>query len=117
MGLALVNDLCHKCQSSFEMSLDFPPFLGQTVKTQNPMNGELSQGPHTKAVQQRVQSGRGPAAGAGRIGRRGGAGIGGKSQRAAPLAPGFPAGNGECVPGYKLKVTAAVVADSTESDF
>jgi transposase-like protein len=40
------------------LSLDLPPFLTQPVKTQNPMNGELSHGIVTQAVHQGVQTGR-----------------------------------------------------------
>ncbi len=43
--------------------LDLPPFLRQTVKTQNPMNGELSHGFVTQAIHEGIQAGRGSAAG------------------------------------------------------
>ena len=68
------------------MELDLPPFLTQPVKTQNPSKGELSHGIVEKDVHQRVQAGRGPATGARELDRRGGAGAGGKPERAAPLA-------------------------------
>jgi hypothetical protein len=34
------------------VAMDLPPFLRQTDKTQNPMNGELSDGFVTQAVHQ-----------------------------------------------------------------
>jgi hypothetical protein len=43
--------------------VDLPPFLRQTVKTQNPTNGELSHGFVTQAVHQGVQAGRRSASG------------------------------------------------------
>jgi hypothetical protein len=66
--------------------LDLPPFLTQAVKTQNPFKGELSHGVVEKDFHQGVQAGRGAAAGARSFHRRGRAGVGGKRQRAAPLA-------------------------------
>lgn len=50
--------------------LDLSPFLTQTVKTQNPLNGELSHGSVTQAVHQGVQAGRRTAAGIGGSGPR-----------------------------------------------
>jgi hypothetical protein len=41
-------------KASVRMLLDLPPNLRQTVKTQNPLNGELSHGIVPKAVHQRV---------------------------------------------------------------
>src|ERR1035441_198167 len=53
--------------------VDLPPFLTQSVKTQNPLNGELSHGIISQAVHQGVQAGRGTAAGSrGIVGRGGG---------------------------------------------
>src|SRR5258708_11422120 len=69
-------------------NLDLPAVLTQTVKTQNPFKGELSHGVVTQVVHQGVQAGRGAAAGARSSHRRSGAGVGGQSQRAAPLAAG-----------------------------
>jgi hypothetical protein len=69
-----------------EKALDLSPFLTQPVKTQNPFKGELSHGVVEKSVHQGVQAGRGAAAGARSIHRRGGAGVGSERERAAPLA-------------------------------
>ena len=43
--------------------MDLSPFLTQTVKTQNPLNGELSHGIVTQDVHQGVQAGRCTASG------------------------------------------------------
>ena len=51
-------------------NVDLSPFLTQTVKTQNPMNGELSPGSVAQAVHQGVQAGRRTAAGIGGIAGR-----------------------------------------------
>src|ERR1017187_2966967 len=66
--------------------LDLSPFLTQSVKTQNPLNGELSHGDLSQAVHSGVQVGRRTAArGRGFVGR-GGAGVGSQPQRVASLA-------------------------------
>jgi putative membrane protein len=45
------NDLMSIAQKkNLTVSLDWPPFLRQAVKTQNPSNGELSHGSNTQAV-------------------------------------------------------------------
>src|SRR5215831_16041303 len=72
--------------------LDLSPKLKQAVKTQNPSKGELSHGIVEKDVHQRVQAGGHPAAGAGRLNRGGGTGIGSEPERAASLAARVSAG-------------------------
>jgi hypothetical protein len=67
-------------------NMDLSPFLTQTVKTQNPMNGELSHGSVTQAVHQGVQAGRRTAAGIRGIAGRGSTGNGSQSQRVGSLA-------------------------------
>src|SRR5260370_9519786 len=84
-----------------ESSLDLPPVLTQTVKTQNPFKGELSHGVVTQVVHQRVQAGRGAAAGARGFHRRSGAGGGGQSQPASPLAAGGPEWARPCLFGAR----------------
>src|ERR1017187_6833445 len=80
-------------------TVDLPPFLTQGVKTQNPFKGELSHGIVEKDVHEGVQAGRGAAAGTRGFHRRGGAGVGGQPQRAAPLAAGVPhPGRAMCSP-------------------
>src|SRR5258708_302208 len=69
-----------------EVGVDLPPFLRQTVKTQNPMNGESSHGFVTQAVHQGIQAGRGSAAGGRGIAGRGCTGVGGQPARVATLA-------------------------------
>src|SRR5664279_565721 len=80
-----------------EAEMDLPPFLRQAVKAQNSLKENLSHGVVSQAVHQRVQTGRGPAAGAGGIHRRSSTGGGGQRQRFAPLAPGVPPRTGKRV--------------------
>src|ERR1039457_6011322 len=77
--------------------MDLTPFLTQSVKTQNPLNGELSHGIISQAVHQGVQAGRGTAAGSRGIVGRGGAGVGSQPQCIAPLAACVSAGARQCV--------------------
>ena len=72
--------------------MDLPPFLTQPVKTQNPMNGELSHGIVTQAVHQGVQAGRCTAAGSGRFTSRSGTWVGSQPQRVGSLAARVPSG-------------------------
>jgi hypothetical protein len=81
-------------------TVDLPPFLTQAVKTQNPFKGELSHGIVEKDIHEGVQVGRGAAAGTRGFHRRGGAGVGGQPQRAAPLAAGDS-------PGARQRVSRA----------
>jgi hypothetical protein len=69
-----------------ENGLDLPPFLTQPVKTQNPLNGELSHGIVTQAVHQGVQAGRCTAAGSRRFTSRSGPWVGSQPQRVGSLA-------------------------------
>ena len=73
-------------QHGLNTYLDLPPFLTQPVKTQNPLNGELSHGIVTQAVHQGVQAGRRSAAGSRGIAGRGVTGVGGQPERVAALA-------------------------------
>src|ERR1035441_3332798 len=47
---------CVTRRTSGSRGMDLPPLLTQPVKTQNPMNGELSHGIVTQAVHQGVRS-------------------------------------------------------------
>ena len=69
--------------------MDLPPVLRQAVKTQNPLNGELSHGIVAQVVYEGVQAGRRQATGAGGFHRRGGASVGGQPiERGEPTVPG-----------------------------
>jgi hypothetical protein len=71
---------------AFMIFLDLPPFLTQPVKTQNPMNGELSHGIVTQAVHQGVQAGRCTAAGSRGFTSRSGTWVGSQPERVGSLA-------------------------------
>src|ERR1017187_5796135 len=73
--------------------VDLSPILRQTVKTQISLKGELSHGIVSKAVHQRVQTGRRAAAGTRGIDRRSRPRAGGGTQRPATLAAGVPRGS------------------------
>jgi hypothetical protein len=86
-GIGLYADMVISHNSGAdEEEVDLPPFLTQTDKTQNPLNGELSHGIVTQAVHQGVQAGRRSAAGIGGLAGRGGARLGSQPQRFASLA-------------------------------
>src|ERR1019366_7560078 len=65
--------------------LDLSPFLTQSVKTQNPLNGELSHGDLSQAVHSGVQVGRRSAAGVRGFIGRGDAGVGSQTESRGPL--------------------------------